>query len=97
MLADAEQRQRYDRFGHAGVSRAPDKPGERRALAVSKISLATFLDSVMCLEAVAAARVARQRNAAPILRYDLEITLEDAYNGMTAQLRIPRLEYLRNV
>src|SRR4029079_6474289 len=26
------------------------------------------------------------------LRYDLEITLEEAYAGMTAQLRMPRLE-----
>ena len=35
-------------------------------------------------------RSAAQRGAD--LRYDLEITLEDAANGMTAQLRIPRLE-----
>jgi len=37
-----------------------------------------------------ARRTAAQRGAD--LRYDLEITLEDAANGMTAQLRIPRLE-----
>jgi len=35
-------------------------------------------------------RSAAQRGAD--LRYDLEISLEDAANGMTAQLRIPRLE-----
>jgi molecular chaperone DnaJ len=35
-------------------------------------------------------RSAAQRGAD--LRYDLEIKLEDAANGMTAQLRIPRLE-----
>src|SRR4030095_3136824 len=35
-------------------------------------------------------RTAAQRGAD--LRYDLEITLEEAANGMTAQLRIPRLE-----
>ncbi len=33
----------------------------------------------------------RRRRGAD-LRYDLEISLEEAANGMTAQLRIPRLE-----
>ena len=34
----------------------------------------------------------RNRQRGADLRYDLEITLEDAARGMTAQLRIPRLE-----
>src|SRR5919199_396282 len=62
VLSDAEQRARYDRFGHAGVSSS----------------------------AAGARRTAAQRGAD--LRYDLEMTLEEAAAGMTAQLRIPRLE-----
>src|SRR5918997_1701141 len=53
VLSDAEQRARYDRFGHAGVSGAAGGAD---------------------------------------LRYDLEMSLEEAATGMTAQLRIPRLE-----
>ena len=46
----------------------------------------------MFLAAAARADAGALRNAGADLRYDLEITLEEAYHGMTAQLRIPRLE-----
>src|SRR5215213_1972431 len=62
VLSDADQRARYDRFGHAGVSSS----------------------------AGAQANWGAQRGAD--LRYDLEMTLEEAAEGMTAQLRVPRLE-----
>ena len=93
VLSDAEQRKRYDRFGHAGVSSSAGAgTGERRGLAASKTSSATCLVLAMCLAAGAAARGARAAQRGADLRYDLEITLEEAANGMTAQLRIPRLE-----
>ncbi|MBC8032402.1 MAG: molecular chaperone DnaJ [Pyrinomonadaceae bacterium] len=92
ILADTEQRQRYDRFGHAGVSSgagqgwgAPGFGGIEDILG----DLFGFGD-VFSGGRGGARRSAAQRGAD--LRYDLEITLEDAYNGMTAQLRIPRLE-----
>lgn len=92
VLADTEQRQRYDRFGHAGVSSgagqgwgAPGFGGIEDILG----DLFGFGD-VFNGARGGARRSAAQRGAD--LRYDLEITLEDAYNGMTAQLRIPRLE-----
>ncbi len=92
MLADAEQRQRYDRFGHAGVSSgagqswgAPGFGGIEDILG----DLFGFGD-VFGGGRQGARRSAAQRGAD--LRYDLEITLEEAYNGMTANLRIPRLE-----
>jgi len=67
VLSVAEQRQRYDRFGHAGVSSSARMlPGARRALAASKTSSAICLASVMCSPpAVAVGRGARH-NAAPI-------------------------------
>ncbi|HEY8185973.1 MAG TPA: molecular chaperone DnaJ [Pyrinomonadaceae bacterium] len=92
VLADAEQRQRYDRFGHAGVSSsagqgwgAPGFGGIEDILG----DLFGFSD-VFGGGRTAGRRSAAQRGAD--LRYDLEITLEEAYRGMTAQLRIPRLE-----
>ena len=93
VLSDAEQRRRYDRFGHAGVSSsagagawgAPGFGGIEDILG----DLFGFGD-VFGGRGGGARRSAAQRGAD--LRYDLEIKLEDAANGLTAQLRIPRLE-----
>ena len=92
VLSDAEQRRRYDRFGHAGVSSsagaswgAPGFGGIEDILG----DLFGFGD-VFGGGRGGARRSAAQRGAD--LRYDLEITLEEAASGMTAQLRIPRLE-----
>ena len=92
VLSDGEQRRRYDRFGHAGVSStaganwgAPGFGGIEDILG----DLFGFGD-VFGGARSGSRRSAAQRGAD--LRYDLEITLEDAANGMTANLRIPRLE-----
>jgi molecular chaperone DnaJ len=93
VLSNADQRKRYDRFGHAGVSSsagagawgAPGFGGLEDILG----DLFGFGD-VFSGGRGGSRRSSAQRGAD--LRYDLEITLEDAANGMTAQLRIPRLE-----
>jgi molecular chaperone DnaJ len=93
VLSDAEQRRRYDRFGHAGVSSsagagnwgAPGFGGIEDILG----DLFGFGD-VFGSGRGGTRRSSAQRGAD--LRYDLEITLEEAAKGMTAQLRIPRLE-----
>jgi molecular chaperone DnaJ len=92
VLSDTEQRRRYDRFGHAGVSSnagaswgAPGFGGIEDILG----DLFGFGD-VFGGARPGSRRSAAQRGAD--LRYDLEITLEDAAKGMTANLRIPRLE-----
>src|SRR5918994_1190737 len=93
VLSDPEQRKRYDRFGHAGVSSgagagawgAPGFGGIEDILG----DLFGFGD-VFGGGRGGGRRTAAQRGAD--LRYDLEITLEEAAAGMTAQLRIPRLE-----
>jgi molecular chaperone DnaJ len=92
VLSDAEQRRRYDRFGHSGVSSsaggnwgAPGFGGIEDILG----DLFGFGD-VFGGARTGSRRSAAQRGAD--LRYDLEITLEEAANGMTANLRIPRLE-----
>src|ERR1051325_9264936 len=83
VLADAEQRQRYDRFGHAGVSSgagpawgAPGFGGIEDILG----DLFGFGDGFG--GRAGSRRRAAQRGAD--LRYDLEITLEEAYPGTTA-------------
>lgn len=94
VLSNTEQRQRYDRFGHAGVSSsaasaawgAPGFGGIEDILG----DLFGFGDVFGAGGRAGSRRSGAQRGAD--LRYDLEITLEQAAVGMTAQLRIPKLE-----
>ena len=91
ILSDQEQRRRYDRFGHAGVSSSAGAGGWG---APGFGGIEDILGDLFGFGDVFGARTGR-RNAAQRgadLRYDLEISLEDAAAGMTAQLRIPRLE-----
>src|ERR1700730_9981071 len=91
VLADGEQRRRYDRFGHAGVSSNAGAWGAAGFGGIEDILGDLFgFGDVFSGARGGARRSAAQRGAD--LRYDLEITLEEAANGMTAQLRIPRLE-----
>jgi molecular chaperone DnaJ len=94
ILSNAEQRQRYDRFGHAGVSSsaanaswgAPGFGGIEDILG----DLFGFGDVFGATGRGGSRRSSSQRGAD--LRYDLEISLEQAAEGMTAQLRLPKLE-----
>ena len=93
VLSDAEQRTRYDRFGHAGVSSSAGASwGAQGFGGIEDIlsDLFGFGDVFGGRTSGGSRRSAAQRGAD--LRYDLEITLEEAAQGMTAQLRIPRLE-----
>jgi molecular chaperone DnaJ len=93
VLSDAEQRRRYDRFGHAGVS---SSAGAGNWGAPGFGGIEDILGDLFGFGDVfgggrgGTRRSAAQRGAD--LRYDLEITLEEAAKGLTAQLRIPRLE-----
>src|SRR5688500_8216376 len=93
VLSDPEQRRRYDRFGHAGVS---SSAGAGNWGAPGFGGIEDILGDLFGFGDVfgggrgGARRTTAQRGAD--LRYDLEITLEEAAKGMTAQLRIPRLE-----
>src|SRR6266851_3792456 len=93
VLSDPEQRGRYDRFGHAGVS-----SGAGAAWGAPGFSnIEDILGDLFGFGDVfgAGARAGSRRSVAQRgadLRYDLEITLEQAAVGMTAQLRIPKLE-----
>src|SRR5215470_14498687 len=96
VLSNTEQRQRYDRFGHAGVSSGAAGAGNWGAPGFGGIEdilgdLFGFGDVFAGGGARASSRRSAQQRGAD-LRYDLEITLEQAADRMTAQLRIPKLE-----
>jgi molecular chaperone DnaJ len=91
VLSDAEQRRRYDRFGHAGVSSGPGPSWGAPGFG----GIEDILGDLFGFGDVFGTRGGARRSAAQRgadLRYDLEIALEDAARGLTAQLRIPRLE-----
>jgi molecular chaperone DnaJ len=92
VLSDAEQRRRYDRFGHAGVSGGPSTAWGAPGFGGIEDILGDLFGfgDVFGGSRPGSRRTAAQRGAD--LRYDLEISLEEAAGGMTAQLRIPRLE-----
>jgi molecular chaperone DnaJ len=93
VLSNAEQRARYDRFGHAGVSSSAGAPnwGAQGFGNIEDIfDLFGIGEMFGGRGGAQGRRSAAQRGSD--LRYDLEITLEEAAQGMTAQLRIPRLE-----
>src|SRR5256714_170776 len=91
--AGVDQRARYDRFGHAGVSGAAAGAGWG---AQGFGGIEDILGDLFGFGDMFGGRSASQRRTAAQrgadLRYDLEMTLEEAAAGMTAQLRIPRLE-----
>ena len=96
VLSDADQRRRYDRFGHAGVSSSAGAGGwGAQGFGGIEDILGDLFGFGDVFGGGARAGAGSRRSAAQRgadLRYDLEISLEDAAKGMTAQLRIPRLE-----
>jgi molecular chaperone DnaJ len=94
VLSVADQRARYDRFGHAGVSSSAGAQANWGAQGFGGIE--DILGDLFGFGDVfgggrgGGRRGAAQRGAD--LRYDLEMTLEEAAEGMTAQLKVPRLE-----
>ncbi|HZH35339.1 MAG TPA: molecular chaperone DnaJ [Pyrinomonadaceae bacterium] len=96
VLSVAEQRARYDRYGHAGVGAGAGGAGWGGAGA-GAINLEDLFSDLFGFGDVfgGGGRGGSRRSAAQRgsdLRYDLEITLEEAATGVTRKLDIPRLE-----
>lgn len=85
VLSDSQKRAQYDRFGHAGMGAGGFDPGF------------TNIEDIFDLFGFGDMFGSRGRTRSRVqrgsdLRYDIEITLEDAANGKDEKLRIPRLE-----
>jgi molecular chaperone DnaJ len=85
VLSDPQKRAAYDRFGHAGMGGGGFDPGFTNIEDI--FDLFGFGDM---FGGRGSRRSTVQRGSD--LRYDIEITLEDAANGKDEKLRIPRLE-----
>lgn len=88
VLADAEKRARYDRFGHAGVGGAAGGAGFDPSTFSEFGDLGDILGGMFGFGG--GRRRGPQRGAD--LRYDLEITFEEAARGTETTIQIPRQE-----
>jgi len=86
VLADAQKRSAYDQFGHAGVD--PSMGGGRGAAGG-----AGFGDAFGDIfgDIFGGGRRAQRQNRGSDLRYNMELSLEDAVNGAEVQIRVPVL------
>lgn len=85
VLSDPQKRSQYDRFGHAGMGGGGFDPGFSN------------IEDIFDLFGFGDMFGSRTRTRSTVqrgsdLRYDLEITLEEAATGKEEKLRIPRLE-----
>src|ERR1700753_3746402 len=85
-LKDGQKRAAYDRFGHAAFEQGG---GGRPGFGADFGS--TFSDIFEDLFGMGGGKRGRSggRERGADLRYNMEITLEEAYAGKTAQIRIP--------
>lgn len=86
VLSDAEKRAAYDRFGHAAFEGRGAGPGDFDF----RSSFADVFDDLFG-EFMGGARRSGRREAArgADLRYNMEITLEEAFAGKQAKIRVP--------
>jgi molecular chaperone DnaJ len=93
VLADAEKRSVYDRFGHAGVAGAGAGAGFDPTIFADFSDIFAGLGDVFGLGDIFGGRRRRggpQRGAD--LRYDLEISFEESFQGAETSIQIPREE-----
>src|SRR3984957_1056750 len=85
VLKDGDKRAAYDRFGHAAF----EQGGGRTANGFGFDFASSFTDVFDDLFGeFMGGRKARRQNRGADLRYNLEITLEEAFHGKSAQLRV---------
>lgn len=88
VLSDAQKRATYDRFGHAGLQGAGAGP------AFNPEDLSDILGDFFGFGDLFGGSGRRRSRAqrGEDVRYDLEISFEDAVFGMTAEIQVPRME-----
>src|SRR5215469_11906097 len=87
VLKDGEKRAAYDRFGHAAFEQGGGMGGGHPGFGAGFAS--SFSDIFEDLFGMAGQRARGGRERGADLRYNMEITLEEAFQGKTAQIEIP--------
>jgi len=87
VLSDSQKRQAYDRFGHAGVDSSAGGGGFHGG---GFSGFGDIFDSVFG-DIFGGGGRGDQVFRGSDLRYDLELSLEEAVNGTTVKIRVPKL------
>jgi molecular chaperone DnaJ len=93
VLSDANQRAKYDRFGHSGVGSSAAGSGFGGGFPGFEDILG---DLFGFNDIFGSNRRGRQVQRGADLRYDLEITLQEAAQGLKTKIQVPRLESCAN-
>ena len=84
VLKDADKRAAYDRFGHAAFEQGGGGPGFGADFGSA---FSDLFEGIFGMGGQRSRGSGRERGAD--LRYNMEISLDDAFNGKAAQVRIP--------
>src|SRR5919201_3313299 len=85
VLKDPDKRAAYDRFGHAAFEHGMGGPGAGFGADFGS----AFSDLFEGIFGMGGGRGRSGRERGADLRYNMEISLEEAYSGKSAQIRIP--------
>jgi molecular chaperone DnaJ len=88
ILKDPDKRAAYDRFGHAAFEHG-NGPGAAGGFGDVASAFADIFDDLFGMGGGARRGRGGGRERGADLRYNMEITLEEAFAGKTAQVRIP--------
>mgnify|MGYP002622935422 CR=1 FL=1 len=90
VLSDPQKREAYDRFGHDAVSNSAGggSPGDAAGAGFGDIFDSVFGD---IFGGGMGGRGGERVYRGADLRYDLEMSLEDAVNGSTIKIRVPKM------
>lgn len=89
VLSDPQKRAAYDRYGHAGVAAAASSPIDPNAFT----DFTDILGDLFGFGDLFGTSAGRRRNRpqrGDDVRYDLELSFEDAVRGMSAEIQVPR-------
>jgi len=92
VLADPQKRSAYDRFGHAAVSAAAGAQGFDPTIFADFGDILGGLGDIFGFGDVFGGRRRGGAQRGDDLRYDLDITFEEAAKGTETTIQIPRLE-----
>ena len=96
VLYDDEKRNMYDQYGHAGIDQSYSSEDIFRGVDFSNIFRGMGFDFDNIFEQFFGTRTGYSRRSyaqrGSDLQYGIDITLEDAYNGLKTEINIPRVE-----
>ncbi|RYF97861.1 MAG: molecular chaperone DnaJ, partial [Caulobacteraceae bacterium] len=91
VLKDDQKRAAYDRFGHAAFEGGTGAAGARAGAGFGDFGSFGDVFEDLFGQMMGGMGRGKRSNRGQDLRYNLEITLEEAFNGRSAEIRVPTM------